>query len=92
MRHKEDQWNAIMAGAATGAVLSARAGPSAMLISGFVGGVFLGAIEGVGVIYNKFSSNHYDPQPYPEPQAAPTPEQEQPSSLFKGRFGFQHQQ
>ncbi|KAI8892485.1 Tim17/Tim22/Tim23/Pmp24 family-domain-containing protein [Globomyces pollinis-pini] len=97
-RGKEDTWNPIMAGAATGAILAARSGPKTMVLSGVIGGIFLAAMEGVGGLFSKYLGEPIDPQPIPEhlykPQPAPqpkAPEQEevqQPKSLFKGRFGI----
>jgi import inner membrane translocase subunit TIM17 len=96
-RGKEDAWNSVLAGGATGALLSARAGPTAMIVSGLFGGVFLAAIEGAGVVFNKFGGQSFDPQPYPEPEAPknpqPSPNAESPqngASLFKGTFGFKN--
>lgn len=49
IRQKEDPWNSILSGAATGGVLAARAGPKAALRNAVVGGVLLGLIEGLGI-------------------------------------------
>ena len=51
IRQKEDPWNSIMSGAATGGVLAARAGPQAMASAAVVGGVLLALIEGMGIMY-----------------------------------------
>jgi mitochondrial import inner membrane translocase subunit TIM17 len=51
LRQKEDPWNSIMSGAATGGVLAARAGPQAMASAAIVGGVLLALIEGMGIMY-----------------------------------------
>jgi mitochondrial import inner membrane translocase subunit TIM17 len=56
MRGKEDPWNAIMSGAATGATLACRAGVRVMAQQGLVGGVFLALIEGLGIMMNKTMS------------------------------------
>mmetsp|Transcript_49353 Transcript_49353/g.139749 ORF Transcript_49353/g.139749 Transcript_49353/m.139749 type:complete len:179 (+) Transcript_49353:108-644(+) len=53
LRHKEDPWNSIMSGAATGAVLAARAGPKAAGKNALMGGVLLAAIEGLGIMITK---------------------------------------
>jgi mitochondrial import inner membrane translocase subunit TIM17 len=96
-REKEDAWNSVISGAATGAILSARAGPAAMAVSGIFGGVILGVMEGVGVMMSKMSGHTYDPQPFDEPQkkqpsanpqTSEQSSQAQPHGLFKGRFGF----
>jgi len=54
IRQKEDPWNAIMSGAATGGILAARAGPQAMASAAVVGGVLLALIEGMGIMYVSF--------------------------------------
>ena len=52
VRHKEDPWNSILAGAATGGVLAARAGPKAAARHA-LGGVLLALIEGLGILITK---------------------------------------
>eukprot|EP00621_Florenciella_sp_RCC1693_P003959 CAMPEP_0182532090 /NCGR_PEP_ID=MMETSP1323-20130603/10832_1 /TAXON_ID=236787 /ORGANISM="Florenciella parvula, Strain RCC1693" /LENGTH=222 /DNA_ID=CAMNT_0024741769 /DNA_START=104 /DNA_END=769 /DNA_ORIENTATION=- len=56
LRHKEDPWNSIMSGAATGAVLAARAGPKAAGKNALMGGVLLAAIEGLGIMITKMTA------------------------------------
>jgi len=56
IRKKEDPWNSIMSGAATGAILSVRNGAMAMTGSALVGGVLLAVIEGVGILMNRFAA------------------------------------
>ena len=85
LREKEDAWNSVLAGAATGGLLSVRAGPVAMLVSAAFGGVFLGVIEGVSVVWGRLQGQAIDPQPYPDPQSEPR----QSSAPHKGHFGFQ---
>jgi import inner membrane translocase subunit TIM17 len=53
VRKKEDPWNAIMSGAATGGLLAARAGAKAAGRSALVGGVILAAIEGMTVFVSR---------------------------------------
>jgi len=53
VRGKEDFWNAVMAGAATGGTLAARAGWKQMSKNALLGGVLLGMIEGVGHLLGK---------------------------------------
>ncbi|CAN8287376.1 unnamed protein product [Cochlearia groenlandica] len=53
LRQKEDPWNSIIAGAATGGFLSMRQGPNAALRSAAMGGILLGLIEGAGIMLNK---------------------------------------
>ncbi|KAF8101852.1 hypothetical protein N665_0201s0164 [Sinapis alba] len=53
LRQKEDPWNSIFAGAATGGFLAMRQGPSSVVRSALFGGVFLALIEGAGIALNK---------------------------------------
>ncbi|KAL7580272.1 hypothetical protein ACA910_013005 [Epithemia clementina (nom. ined.)] len=53
IRQKEDPWNAIISGAATGGILAARAGPQAMASGALVGGVLLALIEGMGIMISR---------------------------------------
>ena len=53
LRQKEDPWNSIISGAATGGILAARAGPKVMGQSALVGGILLALIEGMGIMINK---------------------------------------
>lgn len=53
IRQKEDPWNSIMSGAATGGILAARAGPRAMASSAMIGGVLLALIEGMGIMITR---------------------------------------
>jgi import inner membrane translocase subunit TIM17 len=55
-RGKEDPWNSITAGAATGGVLAARAGAKAVARNAAVGGVLLALIEGLGVLLTNYMS------------------------------------
>jgi import inner membrane translocase subunit TIM17 len=69
-RPRDDIWNVVIAGAATGSILAARSGPRAMMISGAVGGIILAAMEGAGNLMNRLmSGKNYDPVPHklPEP-------------------------
>lgn len=68
-----------------------------MLMSGMIGGVFLAAMEGAGVLMGKMMGGNIDPQPIVLPETMQKPQQqqkeeqpiqEQPTSLFKGKFGF----
>lgn len=56
LRQKEDPWNSIFAGAATGGFLSMRQGLGASARSAAFGGVLLALIEGAGIMLNKFLS------------------------------------
>jgi len=67
IRGKEDPWNSIISGAATGGTLAIRAGPKAAASAAVVGGVLLALIEGMGIMVTKMMS----PQlPGPEELAA----------------------
>ena len=79
LRQKEDVWNPIMAGAATGAILAGRSGGKAMMVSALFGGTILAVMEGVGALINRMSSETY------APVAPPLPESPSPSpSMNKG--------
>lgn len=99
LRQKEDPWNSIFAGAATGGFLSMRQGLAASARSAAFGGVLLALIEGAGIMLNKFLSAQ---QPMPiiidEPlpsnglpaQHVPLPsdsEAQSTQSWFGGFFG-----
>ncbi|OIT07003.1 PREDICTED: mitochondrial import inner membrane translocase subunit TIM17-2-like [Nicotiana attenuata] len=53
VRQKEDPWNSIFAGAATGGFLQMRQGVRAASRSAIFGGVLLALIEGAGIMLNK---------------------------------------
>ena len=53
IRGKEDHWNAIISGAATGGVLSIRSGFKASLKSAMVGGFLLTIIETISIGINR---------------------------------------
>mmetsp|Transcript_9852 Transcript_9852/g.8800 ORF Transcript_9852/g.8800 Transcript_9852/m.8800 type:complete len:215 (-) Transcript_9852:5251-5895(-) len=52
-RKKEDPFNAILSGAATGGFLAARAGVKAMMRNAAMGGVILAGIEGLSIGLNR---------------------------------------
>ncbi|KAL0904051.1 hypothetical protein M5K25_026124 [Dendrobium thyrsiflorum] len=56
VRQKEDPWNSIIAGAATGGFLQMRQGPGPAARSALFGGVILALIEGAGIMLNRFLS------------------------------------
>lgn len=58
IRRKEDPWNSIFSGAATGAVLAARSGPKIAATHALWGGVFLGLIEGFGIFITRMTSGN----------------------------------
>ncbi|XP_020799354.1 probable mitochondrial import inner membrane translocase subunit Tim17 1 [Drosophila serrata] len=61
IRRKEDPWNSVISGAATGGILAARTGLASMASSAVVGGIILALIEGVGIGVTRFSSEVYRP-------------------------------
>lgn len=56
IRHKEDPWNSIMSGAATGGFLALRAGPKTAGKNAIIGGVLLALIEGLGIAVNQLAA------------------------------------
>ncbi|KAI3810849.1 hypothetical protein L1987_20472 [Smallanthus sonchifolius] len=91
VRQKEDPWNSIIAGAATGGFLQMRQGLGPATRSAVFGGVLLALIEGAGIMLNKFLSAQ-QPMPVmieemPQP-AANMPESSSSSTpWFGGLFG-----
>jgi len=69
IRKKEDPWNAIISGAATGGILAARSGVGAMAGSALIGGVLLAMIEGVGIMFSRMTADQFKPLT-PEEQLA----------------------
>jgi import inner membrane translocase subunit TIM17 len=68
VRQKEDPWNSIVAGAATGGFLSMRQGLGASARSAAFGGVLLALIEGAGIMLNRmFSAQQQMPVIIEEP-------------------------
>ena len=76
-RSKEDPWNSIASGAATGGVLAARGGWRAASRSAAVGGVLLAMIEGLNIFLTKLMAEPtappYAPTPYQPPPTAQQP-------------------
>mmetsp|Transcript_16399 Transcript_16399/g.18541 ORF Transcript_16399/g.18541 Transcript_16399/m.18541 type:complete len:153 (+) Transcript_16399:82-540(+) len=62
LRRKEDPWNSIMAGAATGGLLVARGGRKAMMRQAAVGGILLGLIEGLNIFISQQLAGAEDQQ------------------------------
>ncbi|KAL5713342.1 hypothetical protein ACHQM5_015427 [Ranunculus cassubicifolius] len=92
LRQKEDPWNSIVSGAATGAFLATRQGARAVMISGVVGGVLLGMIEGVVIVLNRFQENMLPTMPMegqglpgmPDSMLRPQPSQPAENSWASG--------
>ncbi|CAF1290270.1 unnamed protein product [Adineta steineri] len=55
IRKKEDPWNSILSGAATGAILQARQGPVPMVGAAIFGGFILVMIEGAVILFNRYN-------------------------------------
>lgn len=72
LRQKEDPWNSIAAGAATGGFLSLRAGARSAARSAVFGGVLLGLIEGAGIMLNRMMANMAQPPPLEDMPPIPT--------------------
>ncbi|KAF5748538.1 mitochondrial import inner membrane translocase subunit TIM17-2-like [Tripterygium wilfordii] len=91
LRQKEDPWNSIISGAATGGFLQMRQGLRASSRSALFGGVLLALIEGAGIMANKYFSAAQDiPIMMEEPATAVMGgDQESTSSgsWFGGWFG-----
>ncbi|XXG48162.1 hypothetical protein AAC387_Pa02g2679 [Persea americana] len=56
VRQKEDPWNSIISGAATGGFLQMRQGLGPASRSALFGGILLALIEGAGITFNRFLS------------------------------------
>ncbi|KAJ7541325.1 hypothetical protein O6H91_10G054600 [Diphasiastrum complanatum] len=68
LRQKEDPWNSIIAGAATGGFLQMRGGLKTATRSAIFGGVLLALIEGAGIMLNRMLSPPIQPpmeEPFP---------------------------
>ncbi|PKA60626.1 Mitochondrial import inner membrane translocase subunit TIM17-2 [Apostasia shenzhenica] len=70
VRQKEDPWNSIIAGAATGGFLSMRQGPAAAGRSAIFGGILLALIEGAGIMLNRVFSAPQNLPPMDDPNIA----------------------
>lgn len=81
-RKKEDPWNSIISGAATGGILAARNGVPAMIGSAVIGGVLLALIEGVGIMFTRISAEQFrnPAPPTDDPSALGDPGQQVPPS------------
>ncbi|KAF7402819.1 hypothetical protein V1477_020237 [Vespula maculifrons] len=79
-RKKEDPWNSIISGAATGGILAARSGLPTMAGSALIGGVLLALIEGVGIFFTRLQAEQFKPPAFvddpshvgPMPQGYPS--------------------
>lgn len=67
IRGKEDSWNPIISGAATGMLLASRSGFRPAVQAGVFGGAILGLIEGVNILVTKATSSMVNAPPQPMP-------------------------
>ena len=58
---KEDMYNSIIAGGTTGAALALRQGPAVAMVSGGIGALLLGLIEGGSMLMNRFGTEMLKP-------------------------------
>ncbi|KAH8293161.1 hypothetical protein KR044_007481 [Drosophila immigrans] len=87
-RKKEDPWNSIISGAATGGILAARNGLASMAGSAIIGGILLSLIEGVGILLTRISADQFrNPGPPIDPHDANINMMDADSSS-SGGFGF----
>ena len=84
IRQKEDPWNSIISGAATGGVLAARGGWRAASRSAAVGGVLLAMIEGLNIFLTKMMADQTPPPYQPPPQQQPVFQPRQPQAPAGG--------
>ncbi|CAM0906661.1 unnamed protein product [Alopecurus aequalis] len=83
VRQKEDPWNSIIAGAATGGFLSMRQGAAASGRSALMGGCLLALIEGAGLMLNRVLAvpQNLPPLPTDDPNLA--------AAIASGGGGYQ---
>ncbi|KAI3768770.1 hypothetical protein L2E82_19603 [Cichorium intybus] len=86
VRQKEDPWNSIISGAATGGFLQMRQGLGPATRSAIFGGVLLAMIEGAGIVLGKFLSDQQQIPVMIEEAPQPAPNDSSPS-WFGGLFG-----
>ncbi|KAG6516440.1 mitochondrial import inner membrane translocase subunit TIM17-2-like [Zingiber officinale] len=73
LRQKEDPWNSILAGAATGGFLQMRQGAGPAARSALFGGILLALIEGAGIMLNRVLSVPQNLPPLEDPNVPVTP-------------------
>lgn len=69
VRKREDAWNAILAGFFVGGSLAVRGGKKHMLNSAITCAIFLGILEGVGMMFQRYMAYANKPVPMPVPEA-----------------------
>lgn len=75
LRKKEDPWNAIMSGAATGGLLALRGGVKAAGMNALAGGVILAAIEGLNIAVQRIVMPMFEKSQQEQAAAAGAPVQ-----------------
>eukprot|EP00252_Welwitschia_mirabilis_P017378 TRINITY_DN38498_c0_g1_i1.p1 TRINITY_DN38498_c0_g1~~TRINITY_DN38498_c0_g1_i1.p1 ORF type:complete len:239 (-),score=40.33 TRINITY_DN38498_c0_g1_i1:172-888(-) len=88
LRQKEDPWNSIAAGAATGGFLQMRQGLRSATKSAIFGGILLALIEGAGILMNKMLAAP-PPPPRIEEQGFPSMGFPNRPSLGNPQHGYQ---
>ncbi|KAL4226471.1 Mitochondrial import inner membrane translocase subunit Tim17-B [Mactra antiquata] len=94
LRKKEDPWNSIISGAATGGILSARNGVAAMAGSAMIGGVLLAMIEGIGILITRMTAEQFNPanaimEDPSQLSSKPTPSSSSPFGFGSQTPGYQ---
>lgn len=68
IRKREDAWNAVIAGFCVGGSLAVRGGRRQMLNSAITCGIFLGILEGVGMMFQRYMAWSNKPVAMPMPE------------------------
>ncbi|CAL9131766.1 unnamed protein product [Musa acuminata var. zebrina] len=89
LRQKEDPWNSILAGAATGGFLQMRQGPGSAARSALFGGILLALIEGAGIMLNRVLSAPQNLPPVLEDPNAPVVPPNITAAASASTMGFQ---
>ncbi|KAJ8510228.1 hypothetical protein OPV22_000662 [Ensete ventricosum] len=90
LRQKEDPWNSILAGAATGGFLQMRQGPGSAARSALFGGILLALIEGAGIMLNRVLSAPQNLPPVLEDPNAPVVPPNITDAASASTLGFQY--
>ncbi|BFF90076.1 probable mitochondrial import inner membrane translocase subunit Tim17 1 [Drosophila madeirensis] len=85
-RKREDAWNSVISGAATGAILAARQGLNGMMGSALVYGVIMGLIEGTNILMGQHSAGKFQPTPKPLDRTSEIPQQKKTFSDLYNNF------
>eukprot|EP00003_Mantamonas_plastica_P030429 TRINITY_DN7565_c0_g1_i1.p2 TRINITY_DN7565_c0_g1~~TRINITY_DN7565_c0_g1_i1.p2 ORF type:complete len:180 (-),score=78.45 TRINITY_DN7565_c0_g1_i1:67-606(-) len=85
-RGTEDPWNSIGAGFSTGFVLAIRGGVTTALISGAMGGLILGLMEGISILLTKYLGGQMRAQQMMQHEEAMRQAQAQGEQIDTGEF------